>query len=77
VRGEMLHLDPCIPRAWQRFDIVLRHRSARYAIGVENPGGVSRGVVRVELDGAVLAGNPPLIPLADDGTMHAVRVVLG
>ena len=77
VRGEMLHLDPCVPRAWRRFDIAFRHRSARYAIGVENPHGVSRGVVRIELDGAALAGNPPLIPLADDGAMHGVRVVLG
>jgi cyclic beta-1,2-glucan synthetase len=77
VRGEMLHLDPCIPRAWRRFDIAFRHRSTRYEIGVENPRGVSCGVVRIDLDGAVLAGNPPLIPLADDGAMHAVRVVLG
>ena len=72
-----MHLDACIARAWRRFDIAFRHGSARCAIGVENSGGVSRGVVRIELDGAALAGNPPLIPLADDGAMHGVRVVLG
>jgi cyclic beta-1,2-glucan synthetase len=77
VRGRTLHLDPCVPRAWRHFDIVFRHHSARYEIGVENPAGVSRGVVRVELDGGVLAGNSPAIPLADDGATHTVRLVLG
>ena len=77
VRGETLLIDPCVPRAWRRFDIVYRYRSARYEIAVENPAGVSRGVVRVELDGAVLARNPARIPLVDDGATHAVRVILG
>jgi cyclic beta-1,2-glucan synthetase len=77
VRGEAFFLDPCVPRAWRHFDIVFRYHSARYEIGVDNPGGVCRGVVRVELDGAVLAGTPALIPLADDGATHAVHVTLG
>ncbi len=37
-QGAFLHLDPCIPRAWPRFEITVRHRSARYEIVVENPG---------------------------------------
>ena len=56
VRGGTLHLDPCIPRAWRGFDIRFRYHSARYEITVENPRGVTRGVSRVELDGAPLAG---------------------
>jgi cyclic beta-1,2-glucan synthetase len=77
VRGETVLIEPCVPRAWRRFDLVFRYRSSRYDIAVENPDGVSRGVVRVELDGAVLPAKPPLIPLSDDGAIHAVRVVLG
>jgi hypothetical protein len=38
---------------------------------------VSRGVVRLELDGAPISGAKPRIPLADDGAIHRVRVVLG
>ena len=38
VRGDVLELDPCIPKDWPRFEMTLRHRSARYEIVVENPG---------------------------------------
>jgi hypothetical protein len=44
---------------------------------VENPHGVSRGVVRAELDGNALPENQARILLADDGATHLVRVVLG
>ena len=57
--------------------IVFRYRSARYDIAVENPHGVSRGVARVELDGEALSENRARIPLADDGAIHRVRVILG
>jgi len=76
VRGGTLHLDPCIPRAWRSFEIRFRHHSAHYEITVENPGGVTRGISRVELDGAPFAGGAA-IALADDGATHRVRVVLG
>ena len=76
LRGARLELDPCIPRAWPGFAITFRHRSARYEIEVENPRGVSRGVARVELDGAALEGAAS-IPLTDDGLTHRVRIVLG
>jgi hypothetical protein len=36
---------------------------------------VSRGVASVTLDGKALA--EARVPLADDGAVHAVRVVLG
>ena len=75
-RGAMLLIEPCIPKAWQRFEIRYRYHSARYDIVVENPRGVSSGVKRVELDGKLLSGNPILIPLSDDGAIHQVRVRL-
>ena len=77
VRGMLLRIDPCIPTTWSGFEVVFRHRSARYTIAVENPRGVSRGVARVELDGVALTGNPGHVPLADDGATHRVRVLLG
>jgi cyclic beta-1,2-glucan synthetase len=76
LRGATLMLDPCIPRAWPRYEIDFRYRSSRYEIVVENPKGVSRGVASLECDGqALMAG--AAIPLADDGATHRVRVVLG
>ena len=56
VRGGMLVLDPCIPRAWPGFEIRFRYHGARYEIRVENPHGVTRGVSSVELDGVPVAG---------------------
>jgi len=77
LQGSTLLLDPCIPKAWRGFEIVFRFRSARYDIAVENPLGVMRGVVRLELDGKAMSGDPALIPLVDDEATHRVRVVLG
>jgi cyclic beta-1,2-glucan synthetase len=76
LRGAHLDLDPCIPRAWPGFTLAFRHRSARYTVVVDNPGGVSRGVAAVTLDGVALAG-PARLALADDGRPHRVRIVLG
>jgi cyclic beta-1,2-glucan synthetase len=77
LRGEFLHLDPCIPRGWPGFQITFRYRSARYKLAVENPRGVSRGVSRVEVDGTPLASGGSPLQLTDDGATHNVRVVLG
>jgi len=65
-----------IPRAWPRFELVFRYRSARYDIVVDNPQKVSRGVASVEVDGVAL-GRDITIALADDGNTHRVRIVLG
>jgi cyclic beta-1,2-glucan synthetase len=77
LRGAVLHLDPCIPRAWPRFDITFRYHGSRYAITVENPSGVSRGISTVEIDGVAQPRGPASLALVDDGASHRVRVVLG
>jgi cyclic beta-1,2-glucan synthetase len=76
LRGTRLVIDPCIPRAWPRFEMVFRYRSARYDIVVENPRGVSRGVGAMELDGVAADGHVG-IELVDDGAAHRARIVLG
>jgi len=76
VRGTTLSIDPCIPRRWSNYSILFRYHSARYEIKVENPGNVSRGIARAELDGKLLP-NSANISLVDDGAQHQVLVVLG
>jgi cyclic beta-1,2-glucan synthetase len=44
---------------------------------VENPQGIARGVLSVELDGAALATASMQVQLVDDGAAHHVRVILG
>jgi cyclic beta-1,2-glucan synthetase len=77
VAGNTLRLDPCIPQAWRDFEIVYRHKTARYEIQVENPAGVCRGIARLELDGQALSDGSTDVPLIDDGATHHVQVTLG
>jgi cyclic beta-1,2-glucan synthetase len=76
VRGMILNIDPCIPRNWPGYSIDFRYHSALYKIKVENPSNVSRGVALTEMDGKLVPG-APTIPLADDGAIHTIRIVLG
>jgi cyclic beta-1,2-glucan synthetase len=79
LRGDILRMDPCIPRDWPGFSMTFRYHSARYEIEVESPGGSMRGVTAAEVDGqpARVDEEGAWIPLADDGTAHVVRVLMG
>ncbi|MEA2626289.1 MAG: hypothetical protein QOD06_2334, partial [Candidatus Binatota bacterium] len=81
LRGTTLSIDPCIPRAWPRYRMTFRYHSTRYDIRVENPRGVTRGVVSSRVDGEQLeeceGPGRAEIPLVDDGSTHEVRIVLG
>jgi cyclic beta-1,2-glucan synthetase len=77
LRGPALNIDPCIPRSWGQFDATITYRSTRYAIHVENPYGVSRGVVHADADGVEIAERPLRVPLLDDGGDHRIQVRLG
>ena len=75
VGDKFLTIDPCIPRGWHEFEIVYRRGETVYEIKVENPIGVSRGVIEIRLDNQPLAENK--IPLARDGQTHQVLITLG
>ena len=77
IRGAFLYLDPCIPKSWATFEMIVRRRSARYEITVDNLAGVSRGVCFAELDGIEIAERPFRLRIVDDGVTHRVRVRLG
>ena len=69
-----LHIDPCIPRHWPRYEAVLRTLQADIQIVVENPEAVTHGVRVMELDGEPVQRD---IPFAEAVGAHVVRVVLG
>jgi cyclic beta-1,2-glucan synthetase len=73
-RGNQVVLHPCVPKSWPRFTVTCRIQSSTYAIQVENPNHVERGVPRIEVDGIPQEGDA--ITLTDDGRTHQVRVVL-
>jgi cyclic beta-1,2-glucan synthetase len=75
LENDRLEINPCVPRWWRDFEITYRRGRAVYRIKVENPLGVSRGVVTVELDGAVQADLA--LTVIDDEKTHNVRIVMG
>ncbi|HWX80023.1 MAG TPA: hypothetical protein VNZ02_08040 [Steroidobacteraceae bacterium] len=77
VRGQILEVDPCIPRTWAGFEFTYRYGSSRYLIAVKNPRGVSRGIARAALDGRDLGGTAAEFTLIDDGRDHVGEVTLG
>ncbi len=77
LQGDQLLLTPCVPKAWPRFEISFRYRSARYDIVVLNPGAVSCGVACAAVDGESLLPGESRISLRDDGITHHVQLTLG
>ena len=77
LEGDILGLDPCVPKTWPGFKMTVRFRSARYEILVENPDGVCRGIVAVAVDGAAIPDWPRGLKMLDDGVTHHVSVRLG
>ncbi len=69
-----LRINPCIPKTWPRYEAVVRTSTAQFHLVVENPNGVTRGVKSIEVDGAPIEGDVPMVGV--EGS-HTVRVVLG
>jgi cyclic beta-1,2-glucan synthetase len=77
LRGRVLLINPCIPRAWTGFEVTYKYGASRYRIAVENPNGVNGGVTRASLDGREICGSPCEIALIDDGRYHYGLITLG
>src|SRR4029079_6710965 len=73
--GDHFTIDPCGPSAWTTFSIDWNHRGTSYHIEIVNPDRVWTGVLRAELDGAVV--DHRAIPIADDQRAHNVRITMG
>lgn len=69
---EGLRVNPCIPSAWDGFEVKRVFRGINYKIKVENPNHVSKGVKEIYVDGQLIKG---LLPYKNKS--YEVRVVLG
>ncbi len=74
LRNDRLYLNPCLPNAWNKFEIFYRYKSTQYHIKVENPRGLSKGSASWEVDGKAVAEE--YLTLVDDGKDHGVTVTL-
>ncbi|WP_044478269.1 GH36-type glycosyl hydrolase domain-containing protein [Paenibacillus antibioticophila] len=70
-----LKVDPCIPSAWDGYEITRVYRGDTYVIKIENPDRVSKGVKSMTVDGKEVQGN--IIKPIGDGGVHQVLVTLG
>ena len=76
IRAGNMHFNPCIPREWRSYSLTFQHEGAYYEISVNNPNGVTKGVVSIELDSVVQEGKDS-IRLLNDGQKHQVLVLMG
>ncbi len=68
-----LQVAPVLPKGWQRFEAVRKHRGVIYEIHVERQG--SGNQINLEVDGTSVEGS--VIPLPEAGTSKVqVRVIL-
>lgn len=70
-----LKVEPCIPTAWDGFEITRVFRGDTYVIQINNPDHVSKGVKSMTVDGNAVEGN--IIAPCGDGGVHKVVVTLG
>jgi cellobiose phosphorylase len=70
-----LRIDPCIPPEWDGFKVERSFRGSQHYITVHNPEHVSRGVIKMEVDGALVEGSL-VVPGGSPGP-HQVEVWLG
>ncbi|MGH8147880.1 MAG: GH36-type glycosyl hydrolase domain-containing protein, partial [Rhodanobacteraceae bacterium] len=77
LEGDILHLNPCIPKTWPRFAMTVRFHSAQYEIVVDNSNRVAHGIVAATVDGSAVGEGPLSLKMLDDGATHHVLVTLG
>jgi len=69
-----LMVDPCIPKAWDGFEVTRKFRDKTYHITVKNPKHVSKGVTSLVVNDEAVQGQ--IIPISD--LLHnEVVVILG
>jgi len=75
LRGDRFCLEPCLPKEWKAFSLRYIHGDSSYTVTVENPDGVSRGVVSIEVNGQKSADK--WIALKDNGRNNRILIRMG
>jgi len=69
-----LMIDPCLPDTWKSCEFTREFRNTQYHIVIENPNGISKGRVRLTVDGNSIDGNT--VPIFCDNKRHEVIAVI-
>jgi cyclic beta-1,2-glucan synthetase len=65
-----LRIAPCLPRDWRAYEATLQSERGVLEVRVEDPEGIGRGAVELELDGVRVAADA--VELPNDGRRHAL-----
>ncbi len=68
-------IDPCIPEEWKEFTAERTFRGKQISIKVENPNGLQKGVISMELNGNTVEGNT--IEFNSLNLENQVKVIMG
>ncbi len=68
-------IDPCIPSEWDGFTVERIFRNKKLNIKIENPSHVSKGIVKLTLNGKEL--ETPVLPVSDLLEENEVTAVMG
>jgi cyclic beta-1,2-glucan synthetase len=75
LRGDHFRINPCIPTAWERFELTYRYGATTYHVVVDHSNRTSTGMTELVVDNQLLATAD--VPLRDDGGTHQVVVRRG
>ncbi len=67
-----LIIDPCIPTKWETLKVRRKFRGATYHISITNPNNVSKGIVKLLVNGEEIEGNKVPVFTSGDVTVEAV-----
>lgn len=67
-----LIIDPCIPTSWDGFKVTRKFRGATYKISITNPNHVSKGIVKLVVNGKEISGNKVPVFTSGDVIVEAV-----
>ncbi|MGZ3769298.1 MAG: GH36-type glycosyl hydrolase domain-containing protein [Bdellovibrio sp.] len=70
--NEVLHINPCIPKSWNSFELTYKHKTTTYQLTVENPHHLNKGRVVMFEEGE--RGSFTEIYLKDDSKVHRIHV---
>jgi cyclic beta-1,2-glucan synthetase len=70
-----VRIEPCLPPHWRRASVTLKRASGTLAIAIENPDGVSTGIVECRVDG--VAQEQAIVAFPTDGRERRVTIRLG
>jgi cyclic beta-1,2-glucan synthetase len=70
--GGKIRIEPCLPPDWRRVAVKIRGEHGQLSIVIDNPDGVSSGIVRCSVDG--IRQERPVVSIPQDGSERQVVV---